>query len=75
MDVQMPIMDGLAAVQQLRENGYAKPVFALTAHAMKEDRDRSLQAGFDDHLSKPIHRESLIGKLEFYRQPRAQSSA
>jgi signal transduction histidine kinase/CheY-like chemotaxis protein len=63
MDIQMPEMDGfeaLAAIRALEERtGRHTPVVALTAHAMKEDRDRCLAAGMDDHLSKPIEAAKL----------------
>lgn len=60
MDVQMPLMDGMTAVEILRARGYSKPIVALTAHAMKEERVRCLQAGFTDFLSKPVTRDDLI---------------
>ena len=63
MDVQMPIMDGMTAIKNLRENSYKRPVIALTAHAMKEERIRCLQAGFSDFLSKPVNREDLINMI------------
>jgi PAS domain S-box-containing protein len=63
MDVQMPILDGIGAVKKLRQSGYDKTIVALTAHAMKEERLRCLQAGFSDFLSKPIVREELISKV------------
>jgi PAS domain S-box-containing protein len=63
MDIQMPVMDGIEAITILRQKGYTKPVVALTAHALKEEQDRCLKAGFDDHVSKPIHFQSLTDKL------------
>jgi signal transduction histidine kinase len=63
MDVQMPVMDGITAIKKLRTDGYAKPVVALTAHAMKEERMRCLEAGFSDFLSKPVSKEELIRML------------
>ena len=59
-DVQMPRMDGYEAMAQLKKRNYAVPVVALTAHAMKEERDRALAAGFRDFLSKPVKRDALI---------------
>ena len=63
MDVQMPVMDGISAIRRLRAEGFAKPVIALTAHAMKEERIRCLSAGFTDFLSKPVAREELIAAI------------
>lgn len=60
MDLQMPVLDGYGAIQQLKKLGYNKPIIALTAHAMKEERARCLQSGFSDHISKPVDRQLLI---------------
>ncbi len=63
MDVQMPVMDGLEATRRIRqaesETGGHVPVIALTAHAMKSDRERCLAAGMDDHIAKPFTMDQL----------------
>lgn len=66
MDVQMPVMDGFAAASQLRQEGYAGPIIALTAHALAEDRTRCLQHGFDDHMGKPVTPQRLVQGLKRY---------
>jgi CheY-like chemotaxis protein len=63
MDLQMPIMDGYEATKTLRQMGYKKPIIALTAHALKEERQRCLASGFDDHVGKPIDRCALLESI------------
>jgi PAS domain S-box-containing protein len=63
MDLQMPIMDGYEATLELRKRGYGKPIVAVTAHAMKEDRDKVLKFGFNAHLTKPIDQDALWTSL------------
>ncbi len=68
MDVQMPVLDGYAATQRIRrwesENGRVpRPIIALTANAFETDRQRCLDAGMDDFLSKPVQVESLKAVL------------
>lgn len=64
MDIQMPEMDGYEATRCLREAGFKKPVIALTAHAMAEDRARTRAAGCNGHLTKPIDSKALVHTLE-----------
>ncbi len=64
MDIQMPELDGWEAIRELRSKGYTKPVAALTAHAMKEERDKAALYGFDDYVTKPVNREILVSTIE-----------
>jgi CheY-like chemotaxis protein len=71
MDVQMPIMDGYTATREMRkweqEQGKKQtPIIALTAHALKEDAQKSLDAGCTDHLTKPIKRATLMEAVQKY---------
>jgi signal transduction histidine kinase/ActR/RegA family two-component response regulator len=64
MDMQMPELDGYAAVAQLRAEGVTTPVIACTAHAMAEDRGRCLDAGCTDYATKPVRRQELLAQIE-----------
>ena len=71
MDLQMPIMDGYEATLELRKSGFNRPIFALTAHASQDERDRCLPGGFTDHLTKPVNREALITSILTHVKPEA----
>ncbi|SFE97848.1 PAS domain S-box protein [Alteribacillus iranensis] len=64
MDIQMPEMDGIQATKTIRSLGKRMPIIAMTANAMKRDRETYLEAGMDDYLSKPVKVEKLKEVLE-----------
>ncbi|MEN8254140.1 MAG: response regulator [Verrucomicrobiota bacterium] len=78
MDCQMPVMDGYEAARAIREweaagNHGRIPVVALTAHAMKGDREACMNAGMDDYLTKPVDQEELLRCLhKWIEQPRCR---
>ncbi|OIQ52239.1 Signal transduction histidine-protein kinase BarA [Pseudodesulfovibrio hydrargyri] len=64
MDIQMPVMDGFKAVRGIRSGGKdSLPIIAMTAHALVGDRERSIEAGMNDHVTKPIDPEELMRTL------------
>jgi CheY-like chemotaxis protein len=67
MDIQMPIKNGYDAATELRAKGFKKPMIALTAHALKGERERCIAAGFTDYLTKPINRAGLITMAETFK--------
>jgi two-component system, sensor histidine kinase and response regulator len=76
MDVQMPVMDGLAATRLIRTmaGGAELPIVALTAHALAEDHDRCLEAGMNDYLTKPIDPLRLLASLGQWIVPAAAAA-
>jgi len=81
MDVQMPEMDGFEATRRIRaweqENGQHIPIIAMTAHAMAGDRERCLEAGMDDYVTKPLEPRALFNAIDRWTQdsiPEKESS-
>jgi two-component system sensor histidine kinase/response regulator len=72
MDLQMPEMDGITATKLLRSDPRFKqiPIIAMTAHALEEERQSCLDAGMNDHLSKPIDPEALLSTLLKWAKPK-----
>lgn len=66
MDIKMPEMDGLTATKQIREVNNNIPIIAQTAYAMSEDKNKCLNAGCNDYLTKPINHRLLLATIEKY---------
>jgi two-component system cell cycle response regulator DivK len=66
MDIRLPGMDGLTAVRTIRSNPHTckLPVIALSAHVMKEEKERALRAGCNDYDTKPVDFDRLVSKIE-----------
>lgn len=65
MDMSLPVMDGWEATRQLKATEATRniPIIGLSAHAMKDDMDKAMQAGCDDYDTKPVDMERLMGKM------------
>jgi signal transduction histidine kinase/CheY-like chemotaxis protein/HPt (histidine-containing phosphotransfer) domain-containing protein len=77
MDIQMPVLDGYATTERIRAQRQfaALPIIAMTANAMETDRDHALQAGMNDHVSKPIEIDALLIRLARWIKPAAGTDA
>jgi PAS domain S-box-containing protein len=69
LDIQMPELDGYQTLKLLREQGVQKPIVALTAHAMADERQHTQQAGFHAHLTKPLDALELVATVARLVQP------
>jgi len=77
MDLQMPVMDGIAATQELRKLGFDTPIIGLTANAFAEDRQKCLDAGMDDFVAKPVTRTKISSIFTSYgtsTEPRVEDT-
>lgn len=74
LDIQMPVMDGLTALQILKSERYTKPILACTANVMKEDVERYLKSGFKKIVSKPFLKEQLIATIQSEVSTREKSN-
>jgi CheY-like chemotaxis protein len=74
MDMQMPVMNGFEATEKIRQLPEYKdtPIIALTAFAMKGDREKCLEAGATDYIPKPIDSQEFIEKVKHYTESRVQ---
>ena len=69
LDIQMPEMDGYQTIHILRERGFQRPIVALTAHAMVDERQHTQRAGFDAHLTKPLDALDLVRTVARLARP------
>lgn len=77
MDIQMPLMDGIETTKRIRE-GHVKgkeniPIIAMTAHALKDEKDKCFAAGMNDYLTKPFSPDNLFKKIKYYGSQQVQT--
>ncbi len=74
MDIQMPVMDGLKATTHIRQQSqYAElPIIAMSAHALEEDKQKSIAHGMNEHITKPIVPETLYKSIHYWLQKKAE---
>jgi len=75
MDIQMPVLGGFDAARMIREQGCAVPIIALTANALKEDREKCLQTGFTDFIAKPVEQRKIYRVLAKYLAKQANDDS
>jgi len=75
MDMQMPVVNGYDATQQIKAMGIRTPVIAVTAHAMKGDEQKCFDAGCDDYIAKPIDRKKMEQIISEHLSKKAESQA
>jgi CheY-like chemotaxis protein len=63
MDIQMPVMNGYVAVKQIRQFNKEVVIFAQTAYALAGDKEKAIEAGCNDYISKPIDNQLLLAKI------------
>lgn len=66
MDISLPVMDGYDAARQIRQQFKSLPIIGISANAMKSDREKAIEAGCTDYLTKPIDENLLMQKLQEY---------
>ncbi|MBN2776394.1 MAG: response regulator [Bacteroidales bacterium] len=72
MDMKMPGLDGFSATAEIRKFNTQIPIIAQTAYAYREDYENAINSGCNDYISKPIHEEELIKKIEKLIRPKGE---
>jgi signal transduction histidine kinase/AmiR/NasT family two-component response regulator len=73
MDMQMPVMNGYEATKAIREKGIKTPIIAITANAMKGDKEKCINAGCDHYTPKPVDRQELVKIIEIHMEPKERN--